>query len=188
MDAKEINIIHAFKAIKIFLRKFAAYKGIDEPNITFGVYYQDGKGVVFTENAEVNAVQHKQCYDLLLKLVNTKVLVSPKETETAMVGAVNVGPMIVLMAGIESSCAEAIMIKALHYAQAISEQTYKLIKDSLEQEALFAILEKWFYSTFIDIIDSALSYEGSFSVLENRIGFTTLHFAWIFYFVNRSYV
>lgn len=142
----EINPIEALNSISLFLRKFTTYKRIKLPKITLNVYYKlgPGKGVVAIENAEVNEIQRKMCHSLLLKMINTDAVISntiDHETDEK-VGAISTEFMIIVMAGVESMAAKAIIARALFHSQVISDQMYQIIKDTLKQKALFAILEK----------------------------------------------
>ena len=143
---KEINPFEVMTLVRIFLRRFCAYKHIDEPKFTLFVYYKtgQGQGAVPIENAEVNEIQRKLCYNLLLEMTKTRAQTSKDfdQSYDNAVGAVSTESMIVAMAGIENMAARAIVLSALHYAKLVSDHDYGIIKADFQQPDLFVVLEK----------------------------------------------
>lgn len=141
----EINPIMAIKAIRIYLKKFAASQGIEEPSITLFWFHKEEDAPIVIENIQINYIQRKACERTLLKMLQTGALTSYEFThlDDEKVCGIATNLIIFVMAGVEKIAGMAILAKALFYVQVISNEEYTALKSKLNQKELFNILEKF---------------------------------------------
>ncbi len=144
MIQKEINPIEALKAIRIFLRKYATHKNIEEPNVTLFWFHKHEDMPVVIENGAISHIQRKACERTLLKMLKTNLWISYdlQDLGDEKVAAISNKLIIFVLAGIEQNAAIAILAKALLYAQAISSDDYSVIKHKAPQQEFFAVVER----------------------------------------------